>query len=576
MAQRALLRMMSTVETRAAVDRLATAAFASIAAGLLVLYTYRNAPAVPIWDGWLWIAQARTYLDSGVARVVETYGLNNNEHLYVLPSALFLFASPGVDFSSRPFALAGAVLLVALGVLFYAIARSAGLKRFEALLVLLVAVSFRHYENLLIGFQFGLVLSVVTGASAVYLADREASRAGLPLCLILAFLSAASSAVGLIALGLVPAVRSHGEWNRKRVMFAVIAFSLLVLAGAGALYSLEVMRGNYFDKIARAFEGKSVARVLVDWIRIMGGGLVADQAAPAVGLAIVAWLAVCLTRDLHSKRRLSGLSGLALFSLLSTLAVAWGRSPIPSVASRWAVFAAPGIAAGLIWLLLRLTQRDDQRTNARVASTVVVCFLFATNFVDAASYAQGIYAWEMEVRTYLAYLKVGGALSNAEIGRVNPGAPEFIRALMEFYNEKSPQRDRDALGLEVRRSFPSTIAREATMRHDGNLLLLSGPGYVFDRWTCQHPSGCAFRLAVELSAAGAATIGIIVRRPDGSERININHPVPRTSGFDNETVIASAAFGELVDPYVFCFTNADTVRIRDFTVFSVRAAGPGR
>jgi hypothetical protein len=341
------------------------------------------------------------------------------------------------------------------------------------------------------------------------------------------------------------------------------------VAAGIALYSIEVMRELYFARIARAFHGKSIARILLDWARVMGGGLVADANATFVGRVAFAWIVVCLAEDLHRERRVTGLAGIALFSLLSTLAIAWGRSPVLDVTSRWAIFAAPGIGVGVIWLLRAASNRGRLTSGANVALALLVLWLAAANRIDADAYREGIEAWDAEVRMYLAELKAGGDLSDAETARVNPGPPKEIRGLMQFYNARRGIDAGDALGVDIIANLPSMLARDATIRRDGNLLLLTGPGYVHDRLTCMHESGCRVRLVVDVSAQGAATVGIIVRRPDGTERLNANYAVPEAPAFGVQTVSASAEFREQIDPYVFCFTRTDTARIRGFRVYSV-------
>ena len=563
--------------TRGALGTFATVAVATIASVLLWLYVWESAPVVPIWDAWLWIAQARAYLNGGVGAVVRNVGLANNEHLYALPSLIFLLVGPWIDYSQRPFALTGVALLIAFGVFFYGVARSAGLGRFGALLVFLVVASFRHYENLLIGFQFGVVLSVFAGAAAVFMSGHRSGRATLAAALSLALVSAASSAVGVIALGLVVTIGVVDWKSPKRMVLAGIGLGVFVLLGGIALYSIELTGKGYFAAMAKAFHGTSVAGILAGWARVMGGGLVAEKvAATATGLAAITWLVGCLAEGLRRDRRISGLSGLALFSLLSTLAVAWGRFPVIEAASRWAIFATPGIAVGLIWLLLRLAKEGKPQPALNGALAFLVVWLAAFHHDDANAYRQRTEAWGAEVGANLADLKTGGMPSVAEIGRVNPGPPDFIRKLMTFYNRKGPSSGEGGPAIEVIRTLPSSVAPGATIRQDGELLALTGPGYTYNRLTCAQESGCLIRLAVDISAAGKATVGIIVRNPDGTERVNANHPVPASSSFSVQTVSVAAAFREIVDPYVFCFTQDDTARIREFKVLIVAGARQAR
>ncbi len=552
---------------------LATVAVATIASVLLWLYVWESAPVVPIWDAWLWIAQARAFLDGGVGAIIRDVGLANNEHLYALPSLIFLLAGPWVDYSQRLFALTAVALLVAFGVFFYGVARSSGLGRFGALLVFLVVVSFRHYENLLIGFQFGLVLSVFAGAAAVVMSGHRPGWARLAAAVSLALVSAASSAVGVIALGLVITIGIVDWRGPKRIVLAGIGLGVFVLLCGIALYYGGLMGKGYFAAMAKAFHGTSVAGILVGWARVMGGGLVAERAAAtATGLASITWLVGCLAEELRRDRRISGLSGLALFSLFSTLAVAWGRLPVVEVASRWAIFATPGIGVGLIWLLLRLTKEGKPQPALQGALAFLIVWLAAFHHVDAGAYRQRTEAWAAEVRAYLVDLKTGGMPTIAEIGRVNPGPPDFILKLMTFYNRNGPSEDEGGPAIEVLRMLPSSVAPGATIRQDGELLALTGPGYTYNRLTCAQESGCLMRLAVDVSTTGKVTVGIIVRNPDGTERVNANHPVPANSSFSVQTVSVSAAFREMVDAYVFCFTSDDTARIREFKVLSIAGA----
>ncbi len=454
----------------------------------------------------------------------------------------------------------------------FRLARAAGLGRFAALLVFLTVVSLRHYENLLIGFQFGLILSVLAGSVAVWLAGETSGPRNVALATLLAVISAASSAGGLIALGLVLAI-GVVDWKvPKRALLAIAVVGLVVVLAAIALYSVESIREQYFARMARSLQGKSVAQVLFDWVRVMAGGLVPDKASTAAGLMITAGVVGGLAGDVRRNRRISGFAALALFALLSTLVIAWGRSPVTEVASRWGIYAAPAIAVGLIWLVRGLSAwtRDRSMVAINVTLASVMIWLAAANAIDAGAYAKHIDAWQADNRASLIYLKAGLAVSDADIARVNPGPPDFIRQLMTFFNEHGPQAGERETGLAVLNVMPTDVARQASISRDGDLVLLRGPGYTYRRMTCDHESGCLVRLSVDVSAEGRATTGIIVYNPDGSARVNNYQDIP-TPGFSVKTVSAAVAFREKFDPYVFCYTDHDTARIREFKVFNLPA-----
>lgn len=549
--------------------RLGALAIAVIAAAWLGQYTYSGAPDLPFWDAWGWIADIPSYRDGDSVAVLRKGMLSQNEHLYLLPALVFRTTASVFGYSLRPYAYLSVVLFVCLGALLSRVAVSAGAGIGGALLVFLVAVSFRHFENLLLGFQFGLVLSVFAGTAAIWIADEYQTASGFSIALALALASLLSSAAGVFSLVLVVAVHHFDVKNPRKWLIAVSLLAVLMVATGAALYAFDVRFYQFVHLFLRALVAQSAALAIVDWIKVMGGGLIGGKFAAAVGFIGIGWLVSCIADDVRARHRLAAPSAIALFSLLSTFAVAWGRSPITEPASRWAVFALPGTAMAIVWLFARIVPRvEGGRVRVGIPVALLWVWLTASNFVDAAGYRNYIEQWAFELRTYLAYHNAGEPLTKEQLGRFNPAIPELMRRILSIYKEVRPQAFRD--GIELATQLPSSVAGEAVVSMDGGVLRVAGPGYVHSRHVCVDETGCVVRLIATVEAQGAATLGIIVRSPAGVQRANENITIPADGKPQVQTISADVANGEQVDPYVFCYTTNDRARIRSFSVVVIR------
>ena len=310
---------------------------------LLLGYSYLGAPIVPIWDGWTWIAQAMAYADGGLGSLVERVGLNQGDQIYVLPSLIALFTAPALGYSFRPFALLAAALLLALGMVFYRLARRVGLMPIEASVVFICVTSFRHFENLLLGFQFGIVLSILAGVLAITIAGESQSPRGAVAATMLAIIACLSSSAGSLALvvvALIVATRSNRPFKWLTAIALVIGSLAAFYATLAQFHVAEP--GIPFHVLSRLDLG-AVPRFFLDWLKIIGGGVVGGKAALAAGLPIAAVACGAIGESVICQRRIRTVAGLALFSLLTALAVTIARSPFDEPASRHAIAAAPAV-----------------------------------------------------------------------------------------------------------------------------------------------------------------------------------------------------------------------------------------
>lgn len=544
--------------------RLAALAIAVVAVAILGQYTFRGAPDVPIWDAWSWIAQVATYANGGRAPVVPTSMLAQNEHLYLVPTLAFHATASAVGYSLRPYAFVSVALFAGLGALLARVALSAGAGLTGALLAFLVAVSMRNYENLLAGYHFGIVLSVVSGTAALWIADDRRTASGLAVALALALVSLLSSAVGGLALALVVAVHQFDANKPRRLLIAASLLATLAVAGGAALYALNVGFRGYVRRVFEAWDVQSAAVAIVDWAKVMGGGVIGGKTAAVVGLVVIGWLVSCIVDEIRAQKRLTAPCAIALFSLASTFAVAWGRGPVYEPASRWAVYALPGAAMAVAWLCARVAPRFGARGRLGILAVLLWVWLTASNYLDATGYRNDIQRWAFELRTYLAYFNAKDPLTNEQLGRFNPTPPERMRRLVSLYDDLRPQAYRHGGGIELTKQLPSRTARAAVASVDGDVLEVTGPGYVHNRHICTHATGCLVRLITNVETQGAATVGIIVRTPDGAERANASSRLVADGSPHLQSVAVEVASGEQVDPYVFCYTANDRAVIHSF------------
>ena len=547
------------------------------AAAWVCHYTWASAPAVPIWDAWAWIEEMPSYAEGGIAAVLHSRGLANNEHFYTLPTAIYHATGTLTEHSMRPFAFVSAASLIALGTLFFFVALSAGAGRLGALLAFLAVVSMRNHENLLGGFQFGIMLSVAAGTGALVVADRWRTTGGLVAGTAIALVSVFSSAIGVFSLALVVAIRFGEQARPRRLLVAMAVLVVLIVLAGVAFYALDVRFDRYVDRIVKAFVSQSPAAAIADWVKVVGGGLIGGKAATAVGLVEIGWLWWCTIDDVRAHRRLGALSAIALFSLASSLAVAWGRSPFDfgEPSSRWAIFAAPANAVAIIWAFRRWP-RFASDLPARLVIAVPVIWLIAANAVDAAKHRKHVEQWAFELRTYLAYFAAGDPLGADQLRRFSPAAPERTRRIVSLYSNALPNAYRDGGGIELALALPANVEGQAAVARDEAVLQVSGPGYAYNRLVCKFETGCRARLIADVATQGRATLGIIVRTPAGAERTNFFESIDANGMPHVQAVAADVAFDERLDPYVFSFTANDRVRIRSFAVVMSRidAASP--
>lgn len=546
---------------------------APLAAVLLVAalfaYTYVSAPVVPVWDGWTWIDQAKAFHEGGFAAYWATHPLYHAQHLYALPSAVVLATGPFFDYSLRPYAFLSLTLLVALALLAHRCARRHGLGRYEALLVFASIASFRQYENLVFGFQFGLVACVLLGSAAVVVAATRRDRAGLLLALLLALGSLLSSSAGLMAVVCVPIARRFDR-SRPRTWIELVLGAGLSLAALQGLI-LATAPESFVTDAASRIEIARLPTLFLDGAKLIGGGFASGTASTSIGILVLAATGTRIAVQTWSARRPDALSSLALFGLLTSLTVDVARSPFEHPESRHAIFAAPMIAVFVIDVLRFLRTTRAPQPLLAVLVALGCTWQQADAARDALDYRRTIADWECETRIFVATTATHGELGRTEIGRVNPGPPKHIRGLMEFLRDRrwSIFAPSDA-GLVLHDALPSRAANGARTERDGDLLRVHGPGHVFEPLRCPFASGGSARLSVDAALDGRAAFGFVVRDAQGNERSNVSQPLRGDGGFAMQSMRVDVGPGETLEPYVYVPDAESTVRVRTFTTVLVR------
>lgn len=539
----------------------------------LFSYAYTGAPVVPVWDGWTWIAQAKSYAEGGFGSLLREQMFIHDQHLYVLPSLIALILGPLVDYSFRLFAFLCVAVVIACGLTFYRLARANGLGRFESLAVFLAVASFRQFENLLCGFQLGLVLSVLLGTLAVIVADVRRDRRGLVAAIVLALAAVASSSAGVLACIAIILVRWFDPGRPRNWIVVGLAVGTILPAIHFTLTRLALLQRSFVAEAVGDLKRSPLPRLFVDGVKIVGGGLVGGKAATPVGLALLAGTCAMIVVQVRRTRRFDALSGLALSSLLTTLTIGVVRSPFEFPTSRHAIFAAPLVGVCAIGLLRLLSSRAVLWPASSAVFVVGLAWLNADARLEAEEYQGLIAAWELDTRFCLAALLGDGKLTKEEIGRVNPGPTEFIRGLMDFTRERrllifSP----DYHGVEVHDELPTLTHGAAQGRVENGTLQFAGQGYMYNEYVCRFASGCTARLSVDIAVKGKVAMGFIVRRANGEEKSNVSVPVPERDRFSVHSMRIEAAEGETLDPYVFAWSPDDVVKIKSASVVLLQSS----
>jgi hypothetical protein len=550
-------------------ERLAVYAIIALVALWIFSYSYAHAPLIPMADGWTWIAHAKGYHDGGLAGLWREHPLVHAQHLYLLPSLVAFVVGPWVDYSYRPFAFLSVALLVACGITLYRVARRLGLRRWEALVVFLAVASIRHYENLLFGFQIGFPLCVVLGSWAVLVADARRDGRGLCAAFGLALGSTASSSAGIVACIVVACVRWVDPLRAQKWLVLAIAAAALFLA---IHWTLTAMYDWSF--VADALSGitwSTWSRVFLDALLLLGGGVTGGAAGTPVGLGLFVGVCLVVGARVRETRRIDGLSGLALLSLLMVLAVAVARSPLEETCSRHAIFAAPAVGVVAIWLVRLSRTWSVPAAACSVVFAIASIWLYADAHVDALHYLDIVRAQEIDERLDLARTQ---PLGPEEEEQFNPHDAHMVqRRLMAFTLERrlsifSPRYD----GIEIHAELPALATGEAQgVVDEAGVLQFAGAGYVYDKYVCRFESGCTARLSVDVSVQGQATIGFIIRDVNGVERDNVGYWLPPAKpDFRVHSFKAEAKQGETLDAYVFAPDAQTVVRIRSFTTVVAR------
>jgi len=540
----------------------------------ILSYPYLHSPILPVWDAWKWIADAQAF-ELGGWRGYWASSPVHPDHLYALPSLIVLWTGPWFEYSMRPYALFSGVLLIALGLLLFRLARARGLGRYEALAVFAAVCSMRHHENLSTGYQFGLTLCALLGVAAVLVADARRDRTGFLLAMLLAAAALACSSAGLLAcllVGLLRWFRLDG-WRRQLVVALASVAALFVVHLA-----VEAFAGVSF--VARGLhhiESKSLVRTFLDALEVLGCAFAGHAAELPAGLALLAGGAAHLVRQLRADRRLDATSGLVLLGFGMALVVAVARSPFAMAESRYAVLTAPLLAVCVLDLLRGLRSLPDSfagaRTFGRAALVVLLVWAQASERLEAERHRRKLQDGELDARLALGAMTAEAPLDEATLATLSNGDPGFIRSLVEFTAARrwtvfSPSYR----GFARQTGFPTRTQHDARLQRAGELLVLTGNGYAFEPQPCPFPSGCRARVTIEARVTGRARLGILVRRADGSERSNTATPLEAGADFQRRHHHADAQPGDTLEPYVYTYSPEDQVELRSFSTLMTQTS----
>lgn len=546
-----------------AVARWISIAAAVALAACLAAWTWSNAVLLPLGDGWSWIAQAKGWHDGGFAGWWSEHPLYHTQHFYFVPAVIAVVVGPLVDYSFRAFAFLGLVMILALGVCAARWARRNGASSVEALFVFSIAVSLRHFENLVLGFQIGLISCVLFGVLAVDVAGTRPGRRGAALATVLALLSGLSSSAGLTTCFVVAAMRLF-DVRRWRT------WASLALLGVLSLWAIDRILVAMFSM---SFVSDAVHLIawerapLIAWatLQLLGGGLIGGDSSVWLGLLALAGTMHVVATSLRASGRIDTAAGLVLLGLGSCFTIALARAPLQAVDSRYAIFACPVIAALLTELLRWLRPRRTVFGHAAIGMALLCLQLEAAR--EAKAYVTTTLNYERSLRTYLATLGTHGRVTAPELTEVNPGANDVILGLMEFVRERrwltfSPSYR----GVSTFDDLPKSRWLTTDAREEDGMLHFRGPGYVFTSMSCPDPSGSFARLEVVAKVTGASTIGFIERDRNGAVVNNSARPFPDVGEFRRRTMSATAAPGNSLEPYVYAAGPDDSVCVKTFVV----------
>lgn len=546
--------------------RLAAGAAIALLSCWLLAYWQRSAPILPQWDGWHWIEQAKAFEEGGFRQLLrEQHPFVYGQHFYLLPSMLALALGPLVDFSARPLALLSVFSLIGCGLIFYRLARLSGVDRAGAVAAFLAVASFRHWENMLLGFQLGLPLSVFLGSLALVVADTRRTARGRWLSGALVLGAALSSSGGLVAVPVLILVVGFDPSRRKR--FLAIGAGIAILAAALHFGLLALYDASFIGDASHSYRLELWPAVLEHGVLLLGGALVSGSAAAPAGWALLAGTLAMLIVQFRRTRRIDALGGLALWSLLDVLVIAGARQPFEAPASRHAIFAAPALGVCVIGLGRMLSGIAWARVPSNVASIACCAGLTTYNYKDAVDYEALIFQANLQLHFYMLAQARGETLTPEELLNVYPFAPEPIRSVMQYTIDRHwtifDGRDNS---FASHRELPTQTADEARANLVSGIVEFSGAGHVYTDYESPYSTGCAMQLSAEVATLGSAGLGIILLDSSGVPYDNLSVPVPPSSDFVWVEMRAVAKAGSTLRPYVFASAPEDHVRIKSFVV----------
>jgi hypothetical protein len=194
------------------------------------------------------------------------------------------------------------------------------------------------------------------------------------------------------------------------------------------------------------------------------------------------------------------------------------------------------------------------------------------NFVDACSYRRVLQLLELSTEFTIAVSARGAPLTTEEIKWLTSAGPEEGRALVQFVVDRGYCGSRTlTFDIEHHEELPSLIHGATNVRTEEGHLRFAGGGHVYNEYSCSESSGRLIRMSADVSTVGIATVGMIVLRPDGSERTHATVAVSSDGEFAPLVVRGRARPGDRIQLYVYAGETDKDVEIRSFRVDMVDA-----
>jgi hypothetical protein len=240
----------------------------------------------------LWLRRVET----GEISFRDLLLLTHIEHPYGLPTAVFVYLGSLWGYSLKPMAVLSTMIIVANAGILFRQSQKCGVRSIVVLLAIaMIAMSYRQYENVLLGFQLGFPLMVMFGLGAVMAATSLGRAAGLAnrsraLSLLLACLFCGSTS-SAASFAIFPTVTVTLLLLVRRI--SIVGIVLVVLSGGLWLY-------HYVPLITAVHVGRPPAVDVVKGLFILAGSPLFDNLSASFRTGVVV---ICCFAFFAFKRR---------------------------------------------------------------------------------------------------------------------------------------------------------------------------------------------------------------------------------------------------------------------------------